>query len=211
MPSKNENAEINDEKTVYNVGNVVEHILECDNADVQKFMKNQAERLRKLRTLREESTANKVINGESGGDNGRKVSDIDVERIIAVVEKIIAAAAKIIADEINIISDEMVKQLGSDFSMQVARGIMDSAYGMDHNYFTWDELFDKAVSTGFLSDELKAKDNARSAMRDVILDETGVDIDKSESAEDEIDKFLNESNTTYYFDESGNIAREVIK
>lgn len=204
MPKENENTEINDEKTVYNVGNVVEHILECDNADVQKFMKNQAERLRKLRTLREESTANKVINGESGGDNGRKVSDIDVERIIA-------AAAKIIADEINIISDEMVKQLGSDFSLQVARGIMDSAYGMDHNYFTWDELFDKAVSTGFLSDELKAKDNARSAMRDVILDETGVDIDKSESAEDEIDKFLNESNTTYYFDESGNIAREVIK
>lgn len=180
------------------------YILECDNADVHNFMKNQAERLRELRTLREESTANKVINGESGGDNKCKVSDIDVERIIAVT-------AKIIADEIKIISDEMVKQLGSDFSMQVVRGVMDSTYDMDHNYFTWDELFDKAISAGFLSDELKAKDNARSAMRDVILDKTGVDIDKSESAEDEIDKFLNESDTTYYFDESGNIAREVIK
>lgn len=173
------------------------YILECDNADVHNFMKNQAERLRKLRTLREESTANKVINGESGGDNKCKVSDIDVERIIAVTAKIIA--------------DEMVKQLGSDFSMQVVRGVMDGTYDMDHNYFTWDELFDKAISAGFLSDELKAKDNARSAMRDVILDETGVDIDNSESAEDEIDKFLNESNTTYYFDESGNIVREVIK
>lgn len=197
MPKENENTEINDEKTVYNVGKVVEHILECDNADVHNFMKNQAERLRKLRTLREESTANKVINGESGGDNKCKVSDIDVERIIAATAKIIA--------------DEMVKQLGSDFSNQVVRGVMDGTYDMDHNYFTWDELFDKAISTGFLSDELKAKDNARSAMRDVILDETGVDIDNSESAEDEIDKFLNESNTTYYFDESGNIVREVIK
>ena len=180
------------------------YILECDNADVHNIMKNQAERLRKLRTLREESTANKVINGESGGDNKCKVSDIDVERIIAVT-------AKIIADEIKIIADKMVKQLGSDFSNQVVRGVMDGTYDMDHNYFTWDELFDKAISTGFLSDELKAKDNARSAMRDVILDKTGVDIDKSESAEDEIEKFLNESNTTYYFDESGNIAREVIK
>lgn len=203
MPKENENTKINDEKTVYNAGKVVEHILECDNADVHNFMKNQAERLRKLRTLREESMANKVINGESGGDNKCKVSDIDVERIIA--------AAAIIADEIKIITDEMVKQLGSDFSMQAVRGVMDGTYDMDHNYFTWDELFDKAVSTGFLSDELKAKDNARSAMRDVILDETGVDIDKSESAEDEIDNFLKESNTTYYFDESGNIVREVIK
>ena len=197
MPKENENTEINDEKTVYNVGKVVEHILECDNADVHNFMKNQAERLRKLRTLREESTANKVINGESGGDNKCKVSDIDVERIIAATAKIIA--------------DEMVKQLGSDFSKQVVRGVIDGTYDMDHNYFTWDELFDKAISTGFLSDELRAKDNARSAMRDVILDATGVDIDKSESAEDEIEKFLKESDTTYYFDESGNIAREVIK
>lgn len=197
MPSKNENTEINDEKTVYNVGKVVEHILECDNADVREFMKRQAERLKKLRTLREESTANKAINGESGGGNKCKVSDIDVERIIAVTAKIIA--------------DEMVKQLGSDFSNQVVRGVMDGTYDMDHNYFTWDELFDKAISAGFLSDELKAKDNARSAMRDVILDKTGVDIDKSESAEDKIEKFLKASTTTYYFDESGNIVREVIK
>lgn len=197
MPSKNENTEINDEKTVYNVGKVVEHILECDNADVREFMKRQAERLKKLRTLREESTANKAINGKD--TDGDKNVNIGIN-----TDKVTSAAAKMIADE-------MLESLGRDFSMQVARGIMGGAYGMDHNYFTWDELFDKAISAGFLSDELKAKDNARSAMRDVILDKTGVDIDKSESAEDKIEKFLKASTTTYYFDESGNIVREVIK
>lgn len=197
MPKENENTEINDEKTVYNVGKVVEHILECDNADVREFMKRQAERLKKLRTLREESTANKAINGKD--TDGDKNVNIGIN-----TDKVTSAAAKMIADE-------MLESLGRDFSMQVARGIMGGAYGMDHNYFTWDELFDKAVSKGFLSDELKAKDNARSAMRDVILDKTGVDIDKSESAEDKIEKFLKASTTTYYFDESGNIVREVIK
>lgn len=197
MPKENENTKINDEKTVYNVGKVVEHILEHDNADVQEFMKRQAERLRKLRTLREESTANKAINGKDTDSDKNVNIGINTDRVTS-------AAAKMIADE-------MLESLGRDFSMQVARGIMGGTYGMDHNYFTWDEIFNDATNKEFLSDELEAKDNARSAMRDVILDETGVDIDKSESAEDEIEKYLKESTTAYYFDESGNIAREVIK
>lgn len=195
----NENTK-NNKETVYNVGKVVENILKHDNADVREFMKRQAERLRELRelrTLREEGKANKAINGKDTDSD--KNADIGVD-----TDRVTSAAAKIIADE-------MLKSLGRDFSIQVARGIMGGTYGMGHNYFTWDEIFNDATNKEFLSDELNAKDNARAAMRDIILDETGVDIEEAESAEDEIEKFLKESNITYYFDESGSIAREVIK
>lgn len=74
-------------------------------------------------------------------------------------------------------------------------------------YYTWDEIYDRAIDCACGSPELKAKDTARYDMKDIIKKETGEDIDKAEVPEDVIEDFLRASNFTYLFNENGNMAK----
>lgn len=75
------------------------------------------------------------------------------------------------------------------------------------NYYTWDELYERAMDKGYGSDELTAKDEARFELGDYILETEGYDIEDVsiyESAEEEIDFYL--QNHTVLFNEYGNIV-----
>ena len=70
--------------------------------------------------------------------------------------------------------------------------------------YTWDDLYERAMDCAFMSHELRAKDNARLLLRDIILEEDGYDIEKCECAEEEIDAFLWKRENPVLFDENGN-------
>lgn len=74
------------------------------------------------------------------------------------------------------------------------------------NEYTWDELYERAIDCACMSPELRAKDQARYVLRDVILEEDGYDIEQCECAEEEIDTFLWKRETPVLFDENGNIV-----
>ena len=76
-----------------------------------------------------------------------------------------------------------------------------------YSEYTWNELYNRALNKGCMSSELRAKDEARYQLRDLILKETGLDIEVSESAEEAIDKFLEKRKTPVLFDNRGNIVR----
>lgn len=72
--------------------------------------------------------------------------------------------------------------------------------------YTWNEIFERAQNAGHLSQELKAKDNARGVLRELIKEKTGVDINECEVPEDAIDQFLELSGEEYRFDIDGNLV-----
>ncbi len=76
--------------------------------------------------------------------------------------------------------------------------------------YTWDDLYERAIDTGYGDTRLKAKDEARWTLTQIILDKKGYDIDECECPEDEIERFLWESDVEYWFDERGNLI-EVLK
>jgi serine/threonine protein phosphatase 1 len=76
-----------------------------------------------------------------------------------------------------------------------------------YSEYVYDEIYRRADGKAFLSPELKAKDEARYQLRGLIKKETGIDIEKCESPEDEIDRFLFKRSTPVLFDERGNIVR----
>jgi len=59
-----------------------------------------------------------------------------------------------------------------------------------------------------MSSELRAKDNARLLLRDIILEEDGYDIENCECAEEEIDAFLWKRENPVLFDENGNLIKK---
>ena len=71
--------------------------------------------------------------------------------------------------------------------------------------FTWDDLYDRADGKGFGTPELKAKDNARWELENIILQKTGLDVNTCEVPEDAIENFLSKQNEKYLFDENGNL------
>lgn len=76
-----------------------------------------------------------------------------------------------------------------------------------YSEYTWNDIFKNAVNKAFLSPELKAKDEARYQLGELIKKEAGYDIEACESAETEIDKYLRERKATVLFDERGNILQ----
>lgn len=76
-----------------------------------------------------------------------------------------------------------------------------------YSEYTWDELFERALDKAFLSPELRAKDEARYQLGELIKKEAGYDIETCESAEEEIDKFIKKRKLTVFFDARGNIVR----
>lgn len=74
---------------------------------------------------------------------------------------------------------------------------------------TWDDIYTNALETGFLSRELKAKDNAREELKILIQQDKGVNIDDTECPEDTIDDWLKEQEEVPYFDSNGNLIARI--
>lgn len=78
---------------------------------------------------------------------------------------------------------------------------------MSNTEYTWDDLYERALNRGCFSPELRAKDEARGQLRELILEELSHDIEQDECSEDAIDKFLFEREKPVLFDIYGNIIR----
>ena len=65
-------------------------------------------------------------------------------------------------------------------------------YREDTGTYTWPELYALALYTAALSPELEAKNCARAAIREKILQETGHDIDEDECPEDSVEDWCAE-------------------
>lgn len=77
--------------------------------------------------------------------------------------------------------------------------------------YTWNELCERAMNSGYGDIELKAKDNARDYLYDIIIAEEGYDIDKCNCPEDEIDGFNKRSDKNYLFDNTGHLIKQEVK
>lgn len=76
----------------------------------------------------------------------------------------------------------------------------------DEQLYTWDELYERADGTGCGDPELKAKDYARTFFEDVILKNTGCDINACECPEQEIEDCIAEHGEAY-FTEDGEFVK----
>lgn len=74
--------------------------------------------------------------------------------------------------------------------------------------YTWDEIYERAEGCACGEPNLRAKDNARAILTEIIFEVTGANIDDCEIPEEEIEIFLESSNKKYLFDEDGNLIRE---
>lgn len=72
--------------------------------------------------------------------------------------------------------------------------------------YTWDDLYEIADSAACGDPELKAKDNARFILTEIIEELKGYNIDECEIPEEEIDYFLKNADRDYLFDENGNLV-----
>lgn len=68
----------------------------------------------------------------------------------------------------------------------------------------WDEIYKNADGMACGSDELDAKDEARYQVGQLVLDELGIDIEKSEIPEEKVDFYAEKWNII--FDKEGNIV-----
>lgn len=74
--------------------------------------------------------------------------------------------------------------------------------------YTWDNLYERADGAACGDPELKAKDNARFVLTEIIKELEGYDIDECEIPEEEIEYFLEKSDREYLFDKDGNLVEE---
>lgn len=72
--------------------------------------------------------------------------------------------------------------------------------------YTWDEIYNNALNSPFLSMELGAKDEARYQLSSLIMHETERNVSACECPEEEIENFLWEREKPVLFDERGNIV-----
>lgn len=75
--------------------------------------------------------------------------------------------------------------------------------------YTWDELFVRAEGCAFLSPELKAKDEARFQIGELIKKEKTYNIEDCDCPEDEIEYYLEHRSRPLFFDERGNILNTI--
>ena len=78
---------------------------------------------------------------------------------------------------------------------------------MENKLYTWDEIYERAIDTVCGSPELRAKDEARFQLEEIINRVKGYDINTCECPEEEIDDFLAEGNKEYLFDTHGNFIK----
>lgn len=73
--------------------------------------------------------------------------------------------------------------------------------------YSWDDLYERAEGAACGDPELRAKDNARAILEEIIKEKTGNDINTYEIPEEEIEDFLKKSEEEYWFDEDGNLIK----
>ena len=74
--------------------------------------------------------------------------------------------------------------------------------------YTWDDLYERADGAACGDLELRAKDNARFVLTEIIKELKGFDIDEWECPEEEIEWFLENADKEYLFDKDGNLIEE---
>lgn len=72
-------------------------------------------------------------------------------------------------------------------------------------YYTYDEIYNRAIDAPCRSHELKAKDNAIYNIWAEILETTGENIYDYEIPEETIEKHIERSEKQYFFDDNGNM------
>ena len=77
---------------------------------------------------------------------------------------------------------------------------------MNKKLYTWDDLYERAEGAACGETNLRAKDNARCVLREIIEEIKGYDIEECEIPEEEIDIFLEKADRKYLFDEDGNLV-----
>lgn len=77
---------------------------------------------------------------------------------------------------------------------------------MRKELYTWSDLCIRAEETGYGDPKLRAKDNARGVLTDIIEELKGYLIDDCDCPEEEIDYFLENADRDYLFDEDGNLV-----
>lgn len=75
--------------------------------------------------------------------------------------------------------------------------------------YSWDELYTRADGCACHSPELRAKDEARGQLGELIKREKGYDIEECECPEEEIEHFLDNRERPLFFDEDGNILNTI--
>ena len=80
---------------------------------------------------------------------------------------------------------------------------------MNDKKYTWDELHERAENAPFLSRELKALDNARDTMEELVFDILGQDPSLYDCPQDEVETFISNYHTTIYFDDGGNLLTDL--
>ena len=79
---------------------------------------------------------------------------------------------------------------------------------MKKKLYTWDDLYERAEDAACGEPNLRAKDNARFVLREIIEEIKGYDIEECEIPEEEIEIFLEKADRKYLFDEYGNLVVE---
>lgn len=80
---------------------------------------------------------------------------------------------------------------------------------MNSKKYTWDELHERAENAPFLSRELKALDNARDTMQDLVFAIIGEDPSEYDCPQDEVEAFIANYQSTIYFDDGGNLLTDL--
>lgn len=76
----------------------------------------------------------------------------------------------------------------------------------DKKFYTWNELYDRAMGKGHWEAELQAKDTARNQIENYAYEKFGIDIANADCPEDEIDNFLWKNPRFDSFDIDGNMT-----
>ena len=77
--------------------------------------------------------------------------------------------------------------------------------GFEPERYDLNDLYERADGTACGDSKLRAKDNARAVLEEIIKEKTGIDINTCEIPEEEIERFLEESDEKYWFNEDGNL------
>lgn len=70
---------------------------------------------------------------------------------------------------------------------------------------TWEDIYNRAIDKGCGSPELRAKDEARWQITQIML-EQGINPDEADCPEECIEDFMNDDVRDYLFDENGNLV-----
>ena len=111
------------------------------------------------------------------------------------------------------LEEYMMEKLSNEYSYL---GWDSIGWSEDDDYYqrglhTWNDLYERADDKACGSPELRAKDEARWQLQEIIFLKEKVDIEEYESPEEAIDIFLWKSEDEYWFDVNGNFVKTTVK